>query len=314
MHRLVRSLALLLSLLFGWLALPAAAQDVAAAPAPAATATPAPAPEAAGPARPALWKVSDGDTTIFLFGTIHALPAGLTWYGGPIEAALRSSGQLVTEIPETDPAEMQSAVVSNAMLPQGQTLRALLGPEDKAKYEKAVADLGLPVEAFDAVEPWFAALSLALTPVKAGGFDPASGADVRIAAEAKKLGIPRMGLETAGYQMAMFSHLPMDTQKRYLTEVIDGMPKIPQEMADMIREWSAGHADKVAELDNSEEDDPAMIKALLTDRNRTWAEWLRLRLKRPGTVFLAVGAGHLAGKDSVLDMLGKAGVRVERVQ
>ena len=63
MHRLVRSLALLLSLLFGWLALPAAAQDVAAAPAPAATATPAPAPEAAGPARPALWKVGNGTTT-----------------------------------------------------------------------------------------------------------------------------------------------------------------------------------------------------------------------------------------------------------
>jgi uncharacterized protein YbaP (TraB family) len=311
MNSLLRTLALALSLLFAWL-VPAMAQDTGVTSAP--TATPVAAPEASGPARPALWKVGDEDTTIYLFGTIHALPAGLTWFNGPIEAALHSSGQLVTEIPDTDPAEMQSAVVSNAMLPSGETLRGLLKPEDKAKFEKAVSELGLPVEAFDPLEPWFAALSLALTPVKAGGFDPASGADVRIAAEAKQLGIPRMGLETAGYQMAMFSKLPMETQTRYLNEVIDGMPKIPQEMADMIREWSAGNPDKVAELDNSEEDDPVMIKALLTDRNRTWAEWARLRLKRPGTVFVAVGAGHLAGKDSVLDMLGKAGVRVERVQ
>ncbi len=314
MLRLLRSLALAISLLIAWL-VPAQAQETVTAPAPVATVAPETVnPEKLGPARPALWKLADGDTTIYLFGTIHALPAELTWFDGPIAAALRGSQQLVTEIPDTDPAEMQSAVVSNAMLPRGQTLRALLTPEVKAKYEKAMADLELPVEAFDPLAPWFAALSLALTPVKAGGFDPASGADVRIAAEAKTLGIPRMGLETAGYQMAMFSRLPLETQTRYLSEVVDGMPKIPQEMADMIREWSAGHPDKVAELDNSEEDDPILIKTLLTDRNRTWAEWTRLRLKRPGTVFVAVGAGHLAGKDSVLDMLGKAGVRVERVQ
>jgi uncharacterized protein YbaP (TraB family) len=57
-----------------------------------------------------------------------------------------------------------------------------------------------------------------------------------------------------------------------------------------------------------------MTKVLLTDRNRTWATWLKARLAQPGTIFVAVGAGHLAGKDSVQDVLARSGVTVTRVQ
>jgi uncharacterized protein YbaP (TraB family) len=81
-----------------------------------------------------------------------------------------------------------------------------------------------------------------------------------------------------------------------------------------VREWSAGSPEKLAALLNADEDDPRMVKALLTDRNKTWANWLQQRLAQPGKVFVAVGAGHLAGKDSVQAMLGKAGVTVTRVQ
>lgn len=308
MRHLFRTIALAFSLIVAWLVPTAQAQDSAVVAAPAAS------PSVAEPAKPALWKLADRDTTIYFFGTIHVLPADLDWYRGPIPQALQSSQQLITEIPETDPAEMQKAVASHAPLPAGTTLRSLLPADERAKFEKTIAGLGLPMEAFDRFQPWFAALSMALVPVMSGGYDPASGADVRIAAEAKARGIPRMGLETAEYQMKMFGSLPMATQQRYLREVIDGIPTIPQEMANMVREWSAGHADKVAEIDNAEQDDPLMVKALLTDRNRMWATWARLRMKRPGTVFVAVGAGHLAGKDSVIALLGKAGLRAARVQ
>lgn len=299
MYRLIRTLALFLSALFATGSL---AQQVQ---------TPKP---TVVLAKPALWKVSDADTTIYLFGTVHALPSDVDWMTGPVATALTGATELVTELPETPDSEMQSAVASNAVLPAGQTLRALLTADERAKYEKAMAGEGLPVEAFDQFEPWFAALSLALTPVRASGYDPESGADVRIAARAKALGIPRTGLETAGYQLSLFSHLPVAVQKRYLAEVIDGIPTIPQEMADMIREWSAGHPDKVAELDNADEDDPQMIAVLLTNRNRIWADWVHKRMDKPGTVFMAVGAGHLAGKDSVLAMLAKSGLTVVRVQ
>ena len=82
----------------------------------------------------------------------------------------------------------------------------------------------------------------------------------------------------------------------------------------MIREWSAGNADKMAELLNQKEDDPRIAEVLLSSRNRNWATWAQRRMTKPGTVFVAVGAGHLAGKDSVLALLAKNGIKAERVQ
>lgn len=265
-------------------------------------------------ARPALWKVSDADTTVWLFGTIHVLPPELHWLDGPVARALRQSSLLVTELPETSPADMQAAVVAHALLPQGQTLRALLTEADRIKFDAATAQLGFGPAAFDNAQPWLAAMSLALVPVRNAGYDPAKGADEAIAAEAKAMGLPREGLESADSQMALFAGLPREVQLKYLREVIDGIPTIKTELADMVRAWSTGQADKVAELDNDKQDDPRMVAALITDRNRAWADWIAKRLNQPGTVFMAVGAGHLAGKDSVQAMLTQRGLTVTRVQ
>lgn len=309
MLRLIRSLALVLSLAIAWLVQPALARDVV----PAATQSPQPA-LAAGTPHPALWKISDHDTTIYLFGTIHALPAGMEWLNGLVEQALQSSQELVTEIPETDPATMQSAVMANAMLPAGKTLRGLLSAEDRAKFELAMTGFGLPVEMFDGFEPWYAAVALTALPLAREGYTAQNGVEETIAAAALKQGKPRTGLETAQFQLAMFASLPLDVQTRYLHEVLDGLPTLDKELQDMIQQWAAGDPDKLAALLNDDEDDPAMVEALLTGRNRTWTRWLQTRMNKPGTVFVAVGAGHLAGKDSVLDLLGKAGIAPERVQ
>jgi len=300
MLRQIKRLALFLAALIGW-TLPALA-DV-----------PTVAPATAG-ARPALWKIADHDTTIWLFGTVHALPDGVNWMTGPVEAAVKSADQLVTEIPETPQEVMKAAVLQNALLPAGKTLRGLLPDNTRAKFERALTKFGLPVEAFDRFEPWYAAVALTALPLAQSGYSPANGVDERISAEMKRLGRPRIGLETAEDQFRMFDSLPPDVQKHYLAEVLDGIGTINEELAAIVREWTAGDPAKLAELLNADEDDPRMVKALLTDRNKTWASWLQQRLAAPGTVFVAVGAGHLAGKDSVQDLLTRAGVKVTRVQ
>lgn len=300
MLRLITRLALFLAALVGW-SLPALAE------------VPAPAPAAAS-AKPALWKIADHDTTIWLFGTIHALPDGVNWMDGPVAAAVKSSDQLVTEIPETPQEVMKAAVLQNALLPEGKSLRSLLSDDTRAKFERALTRFGLPVEAFDRFEPWYAAVALTALPLAQSGYSPANGVDERIGAEMKRLGRPRIGLETAEDQFRMFDSLPLDVQKHYLGEVLDGIATINEELAAIVREWTAGDPARLAELLNADEDDPRMVKALLTDRNKTWATWLEHRLTQPGTVFVAVGAGHLAGKDSVQDVLTRAGIQVTRVQ
>lgn len=306
--RRIAAAALPLAAIFGLLVAPAQAQQ--ALPKPIAPHV-APAPEQA---RPALWKVSDADTTIYLFGTIHALPAGIDWFDGPVASAFENSGELVTEIVQSSPDEMQSIVLGKAIQPPGQSLRAQLSKADRAAFDKAMTSFGLPITAFDRFEPWYAAIALATLPIVKGGFESANGVEAVLDARAKALARSHTGLETAEYQLSLFDSLPPAVQRKYLREVIDDLPSIRTELDTIVTEWKQGHADRLAELMNEDEDDPAMIAALITNRNRNWAGWIKARLDQPGTVFVAVGAGHLAGKDSVQDFLGKAGIVATRVQ
>ena len=265
-------------------------------------------------ARPALWTVSDADTTIYLFGTIHLLPKGIDWYGGPVAEAFERSGELVTEIPEYSDTDTAGAVMRYGMLPEKQSLRGNMTKKEKARYEAALRQVGLPPAAFDRFRPWYAAVMFATLPLQAKGFDMQNGVEAQLSERAKAAGRPRSGLETLDMQLGLFNGFNSKVQKRYLFETIASMPQIEQEVRKMVDAWAKGDAIALADLLNADQNDPAMIKALLYDRNAAWAQWIKTRLDKPGTVFLAVGAGHLGGKGSVQDYLTKNGIATTRVQ
>ena len=269
-------------------------------------------PAAAGEARPALWKVSDEDTTIWLFGTIHILPPGIEWYSGTIAQALESSDTLVTEIVEPSDPEVQARIALVALSDPARNLRDQLPAKSRAQYEAALTSLGLPASAFDANDPWYAAVALSTLPLMKQGFGVMNGAETLLVARAQ--GKQHIGLETAEAQLGLFDSLPQQTQVSYLTEVLESLPKLQDEIAGMVRAWKTGEADELAKLMNEDESDPQLMKVLLVDRNKTWAKWIAERLKQPGSVFVAVGAGHLAGKDSVQAQLAAARIKADRVQ
>ncbi len=266
-------------------------------------------------AGPALWKVADEDTTIYLFGTVHALPKDVDWYKGPIAAALASAQVLVTEIPPgaMKDTSVQQAFMAKAMLPEGQTLRAMLSTEQRATFESALTKLGLPAEAFDKFEPWFAALTLATIPILKAGYSMEAGVENAIEGKAGAA-VKRDALETVAEQLELFDGLPMAAQTTYLVSVAEDMDRVVPSLNAMVAAWAKGDADGLAKIMNEEIDDPALAERLLYARNRDWADWVETRLAEPGTVFVAVGAGHLAGEKSVQDYLGKEGLTVTRVQ
>ena len=271
-------------------------------------------PAAEPPARPALWKVADADTTIWLFGTVHALPPGITWYQGQVATAFESADELVTEIAETDPAAMKAIVLEKALLPDGTTLRGLLPAEDRARYEEAMKTLKLPVDALDRFEPWYAAITMATLPIMRAGYVADNGAENVLETRAGALTHRRGALETADYQLGLFDSMPADVQQRYLMAIVTALPELSGDLGRIIEAWKIGDADNLARLMNENEDDPAVMEALLFKRNRTWADWIKARLDQPGAVFLAVGAGHLAGPGSVQEELSSRGVTAHRVQ
>ena len=286
------------------LALPACAQGPAAK-----------APQAANDADPALWVVKDADTTIYLFGTIHVLKPGLTWFDEAVKTAFDKSDELKLELVMPDPATMQKIVLATGTAPAGTTpLTEQLPARQRPIFTKAVVDLGLPANALDKYRPWLAATTLSVTPLGKMGFDAANGPEQVLTAAAQASGKKVTGLETAEQQLGFFAGLSAPAQLKFLSSTIDELPTLQATMTRMVDDWAAGKPDALAkELNDDLKDTPEVAKVLLVDRNKRWAAWVKQRLGTPGTVFVAVGAGHLAGGDSVLAQLAKTGVKARRI-
>ena len=270
--------------------------------------------EPAVQAHPALWKIADHDTTIYLFGTIHLLPPGIDWLNGPLAYALDHSDSLITELPDLPPGDVAAALLRHGSLPPGKNLRQMMEEKQRTQFEAALTKLGLPVAIFDKTKPWVAAATLPILQLQKAGYNIQSGVENGLTKRATELGRAREGLETADFQFGQFDTLSEEQQLEYLANVLGALPEINAEIQKMVGNWTRGDAAALAAQLNSDSDSPALAEALIFSRNRNWAGWIQNRLKQPGTVFIAVGAGHLGGKGSVQDVLAKKGFMAVRVQ
>lgn len=301
---MIRGLARIAAFLLCILALPLATSEAVASTA---------ATQATAHKGPAMWRVSDKDTTIYLFGTIHFLPDDVEWYDSSIADALQGSGELVTEFDARETGKLAELMQRTAFLPEGQNLRDKLSRDDRLAFEGMLVSLGIPVDHYDRHRPWSAGLEMSVTMIRLAGFDPGQGVE-KVVLEKAPPGIKRSALETIDYQMGIFSNLPEETQLAYFNQVIQSSSQLKGTLDTMLAEWLKGDAKRLARLINASDTDADLYRRLLTDRNAAWAQWIGQRLKEPGTVFVAVGAGHLAGKGSVQDHLKKLGIRSKRIR
>ena len=270
--------------------------------------------QTAGDADPALWVVKDADTTIYLFGTVHMLKPGLSWFDEGVRKAFDESGELVMELVMPPEAEMQALVSELGMTAQPDLPRSL--PADAlARMHATLREVGYPTDALDRAEPWLAATMLSSMPLRELGYDDKDGAEKVLTAAASTSGKPVTGLETAREQLGYFDALPMPAQRALLLDTINELPNTGDTVDKMVAAWGKGDAGGLAALMNEDlARSPELARALLSDRNRNWAGWITQRMGEPGTVFVAVGAGHLAGAQSVQAMLAGEGLTAERVQ
>ncbi|WP_313806455.1 TraB/GumN family protein [Sphingobium sp.] len=265
---------------------------------------------------PALWTVKDADTTIYLFGTVHVMKPGVDWFRGGVKSAFGQSDELVLEIVEPDdPNALASTVAGTALARDGVKLSDRLGAEERTRYQTAMTANGLPWQAFEMFNPWMAGMALSVQPLEKLGYKSDLGAEKILTAAARASGKKVGALETVEQQLGYFAGLPMEQQVRFLTATIEGLPDMDREFASLVAHWQGGEPEKLAvEMNESLEATPQLAQVLLIQRNANWAKWIRQRLGRPGIVFIAVGAGHLAGKDSVQDQLKALGISSERVK
>jgi uncharacterized protein len=298
-----------------WLpALVAVALAAKAALAPAMAAAQARQAEAPVEARPALWRVADEDTTIYLFGTMHALPRGLEWGTQRFAVALAEADELVLEVAEgTDGMgeAMRAAAFREGLPPIVERV-----PEERREaLREAISASGIPVQAFDGMKSWAAGLLLSLLAMQRLGIAGSSGVEAQLRSGWTGQGRELTGLETAAEQLGFLDQLSEESQRLFLLSATESDEEVRRQFEAMRVAWTSGDVEAIARTFNEDASMSRELReVLLTRRNARWADWLKARMERPGTVFVAVGAGHLAGEGSVQDMLARRGLGVQRVQ
>jgi uncharacterized protein YbaP (TraB family) len=265
-------------------------------------------------AEPALWKVQGPHATVYLFGTVHVLKPNTQWRSSKIEAAFKSSGVLWEEVKDSDDPTVVQPLVFKYGFDPAKTLSSKLDDTGKAKLLAAETSLSLQPAQLEPLRPWMAGMTLSILPVLKAGYDPKSGVDLALKAMAAQQGKPLMAFETMEQQVRFFADLPQPLEVEYLLSTLDDASKGTGELDEMVAAWDAGDTGKLEQILNSDIKDkyPDLYRILLKKRNQAFADQIETLLKGEGVAFVAVGAGHLVGPDSVQADLAKDGFKAVR--
>ncbi|WP_428061623.1 TraB/GumN family protein [Brevundimonas sp.] len=265
---------------------------------------------------PALWVIKDADSTLYLFGSVHVLRPTTGWASPRVQAAFDSASDIWFEISNPDD---QAAIVplmqQYGLSPTYRNATALTTGE-LTLFGNAAQSVGSDAVRMDNYRPWLAALTLSVAPLVKAGYDPKSGVELVLKARAEAAGKPIHGFETIDKQIGILAGLPDDVQLVFLRETLKDYENAATKLDEMVSAWARGDVDVLSRVMVQEMKDasPALYQSILVDRNTDWANQIQTMLQGSGAAFIAVGAGHLAGDDSVQAILAKRGVTVEAVE
>ena len=265
-------------------------------------------------AEPALWKVQGLHAVVYLFGTVHVLKPGVTWRSAKVDAAFKASSTLWEEVRDADDPEVIQPLVIKYGFDIAHPLSSKLDSSAQARLGAAETSLGLKAAQLEPMRPWMAGLTLSALPLLKAGYDPKSGVDVALKSAAAEQGKPLEAFETTEQQVRFFADLPAPLEVEYLLSTVDDVAKGTGELDDMVDAWAAGDTRRLEAILNDDLKDKYqdLYRILLTDRNKAFAAHIETLLKGEGVTFVAIGAGHLVGQESVQADLAKDGFKAER--
>jgi len=266
------------------------------------------------PPQPPMWIVSDADSEVTLYPTLHILPKEVEWKSEELTRRLADAEEVWFEImpgSETDPA-LQQTMMRLGMAP-GTSLSSKLTAEEVTALKAAIEPMGMPFEAVDTMRPWLVSTLASVSALMQKGFDPESGVEKQL--QPMVAGKTIRALETAQGQMEMLASIPEDVQLLMLREALAEMDESIDELRDLADDWAVGDVEDLeAELiEEMKAEMPGAFDIMFTKRNQNWVDQIEIEMKGSGTDFIAVGAGHLVGEDSVPAILEARGYTVTRL-
>jgi len=265
---------------------------------------------------PALWTVKDFDTTLYLFGTVHLLPDNLDWQKDDMRIAFKESGTVFFEVDSGPDGQIQAAVLTTSLGMRQDGLRLSDGLDSyQLKLLDAAAHNGdLTLAALDSMKPWLASEFLTVAAATNAGLSPELSADDALKSRARREQKNVIYLETIEDQIRVSADQPHSIQMALLTETLEGFNSLGEDLTTVAKSWAVGRTDfltreMVVPLKSKS---PIFYDALITQRNKKWAAEFTRFMEGSGTGFAAVGASHLLGEDSLVEMLREQGYEVSR--
>ena len=267
---------------------------------------------------PALWKISDEDSNIYLFGTIHILNPELEWRNEKIDAAFGASKTVVFEAPAdtSNSANMQALVLRYGVNTGGSKLSEKISVDSYQLLKTTLQNFGMPpgsVANFEPLRPWLVGLTVTALHIQAHGGDPNAGVEKVLGRAAAANNMSVAYLETDEQQMQIFSGLSAEAERFFLEDGLKQIQGNPEMLDEMVSVWRSGDIVALEEmLFASLIEQPELYDAMFTKRNEDWANQIEQMLAGSGDIFIAVGAAHLVGADSVQELLEEKGITAVR--
>ena len=267
-------------------------------------------------AAPALWSISDEDSTVWLFGSFHLLPPALEWRTALFDETLAKADVVYFET-DVGPAA-QAAVGARSfelgLRDDGKFLAQALDPEDADLLRSVSAQYAVPMPLLNTFKPWLAELTLTTTIAQQAGLDPNSGVDILLQRE---IPVERQAyFETGEEQLGFLTAASDEEQTAMLISTLEQVGSTSKILSKMISAWQAGTPEKFAPLFLEEMSGPqtSMLDRIIYQRNERWAVTIERLLAENKEALIVVGAGHMVGDRGVQALLEDAGFAVQRLQ
>jgi len=253
----------------------------------------------------------NGNSKVYLFGTVHELPEGMAWRSPALNLAIEQASELWME--GTSDGRHGGASDRKSV---SNDLRGLVSGSRRAKLEGMLSMLPESVEATLSQEPiWVIAFTLTRLAQSMREPKLVAGADEQLASEFKKRGKPVLYLENGNDVIAHLSRLSLRQQKKMLETALDsiGEQRDGNRLMKPYHAWAMGKRAGDGVFDRMPSDLNFLKTSLYVERNRTWVGRVISRLESPGTALFAVGASHFEGGSSILALLEASGYHVTRI-
>src|SRR5580765_2000591 len=260
-----------------------------------------------------LWKIQGKQATVYLLGSVHALQDKDYPLASVIESAFTNSRVVAfeTDIGELESPALAMKMLSKSQLPEGQTLENVLSPEIYKTFMKHVEESGTPAMMVERMKPAMAAITLEVFELMKMGLNPENGVDKHFYPLAKNAGKEIIPLESVDYQMELVTGFSKEEGELLMKSTLKEIDNVKSEFGELVKAWREGDADKLQKLMNEAmADSPAIYKRLLTDRNHNWIPKIKELVGGNKNAIIIVGAGHLVGKEGVVQLLQKDGLKV----